>query len=409
MIKTRPPYTRYVRPLRSTLLAFTLIGCFAAPRAEAQEQQQVRVRVEEVALPTLHIHSSIDADIAVSDTVDAFRDASYVGSLRVVRVERESAVLAFLDDPLMSYQGGTTSLRAGEEIDLKYDKREVPRPRIGTPVTPRAFDIDLLFASVYESNIDHSDEPVESYGYVPAARVRFRNRAQDPTLVFTYVVARHDYSNTTRWDRVSHNGRGVFMSELSDAVRPTTIGEVSIRGSSEDRDISDQYGLHQELELRLTRSHRLTGYGGVVWKRPPGDPDDNAFKPRVGLEYDRRLGGGQRFKLNVRHEWNREKLERGGYRRWKIETSYELPATATSTVELGVEYRIKRYGARFVEIDDEDFLRRDYRWNLSASWRQRFLRRLLLDVTYEFETRDSNDPEKRFGAHAVTFGLEFGL
>ncbi|RMF63949.1 MAG: hypothetical protein D6746_02335 [Bacteroidetes bacterium] len=267
--------------------------------------------------------------------------------------------------------------------------------------------LDALFSNVYESNINHDEEPVPSYGWVPALRLQLRSHRDDPFLTLTYHVARHAYTNTEKWDRVSHKAELNLAPEITDWLHAETSVEGSLRGSSEDRDISNQLRVVQDFELRFTRNHRLHLYGTLRWKQIPDDPEEDAFKPNLGLEFERQLPGGRRFETGVRYEQNREQLERGNYTRWTFDMAYRFPFLhPRSRLEFGLKYRRKDYEARFVEIEDEDVLRRDHRWTAGLAWQITLLRNTRVLLDYQVETRDSNDPAKRFVAHQI--GLSVG-
>jgi hypothetical protein len=76
-----------------------------------------------------------------------------------------------------------------------------------------------------------------------------------------------------------------------------------------------------------------------------------------------------------------------------------------SVLDLGIKHRRKYYPNRDVEIEDEDYPRRDTRWILDASWDYVVMRNVITNVRYRYEARTSNDPDKPFGAHLLDFGL----
>lgn len=347
--------------------------------------------------------------MSVRDTVDAFTETSYVGSLRVIGISEETAELAFLDDQLLGSRP-ETALRRGDPVYLRFEPRPANLEQLRRPhPTSLAVNAEIQFASVFDSNIDQNDEPVSSYGMVPAAKLMIRSSRKDPVLSGTYVVARHDYSNSERWTRTSHMGELVFEPVSSGTVRPQTSGQFSIRGSSEDRDVSNEYRFDQEIEFRFSRNQRVVLYGAMVWKKIPESPIDDAFKPRTGIVLQQRGEDGRRWELEIRREWNEEQGTRGEYDRWKIETSYRFPLSKTIQARAQVEYRIKSYRDRFVEIEEEDYLRKDNRLTIGASAVSEIFRNVSLQLGYRFETRDSNDPDKRFSAHLMMLMLGYRL
>ncbi len=390
--------------------ALVLAVCVLIARPASAQEKQILVRVDRMYGSTIHVDAGTDQGMAIRDTVDAYHDVSFVGSLRVVTAGSKESVLASVDDELVDVASALRQIAPGDYLYLKFASapgNEVRALRRGRPL--KNVSLELMVTGVYDTNIDHNDEPVASYGTVPATRIRLRDRVRNPIVTASYTIGRHSYSNTDRWDRVSHLATLDLEPELTDWLRPETSAEVSIRGSSEDRDISNQYRVDQAIEFRFTRSHRLAIYGGLLWKKFPDDPENDAFKPRVGITFQRRASGGRRWELDLRREWNEEESVSGEYDRWKVESSYRIPVSKLTDAKIEVEYRRKIYRERFVEIEDEDTLRRDHRWTLGASLSRSFLHNARIELDYKFETRDSNDPGKIYSAHLIMLGVGYRL
>lgn len=387
---------------------FLMAALGGADPARAQDGH-IRARIDAASTTTFRVDAGRKDGLDEEDVVDAFSDSAYVGSLRVVDVTDATAVLTFLEDDILGQQVDRRAIGPGDYLFLRLtpaDDRLAKPPRA---IFPPNFDLDVQVASVYDSNIDHNDEPLESYGVVPAARIRLRSHVDKPLFVASYAVARHDYTNTDRWSRTSHLATLEFEPRPADWFRMATAGQISIRGSSEDRDIADQFRVEQDLEFLFTRQLRLIVYGGLVWKRFPESPIDNAFKPRVGAAFRSYGDSGRRWELDVRREWNEEEELRGEYDRWKVESSYRFPVTSTVRAEAEIEFRRKVYRDRFVEIEEEDYLRRDHRWTLVASAAKTLHRRVSIELSYTFEMRESNDPDKFYDAHLITLALGYRL
>ena len=378
--------------------------------APAQEERNVRARIDRASATSIEVAAGRKHGITERDTVDAFTETSFIGSMRVVDVSENRAELTFIEDPLLASLDAQTSLRAGSFLYLRFDgpADDPSRLRRSRPL-PSNVKVDLQFASIYDSNVDHSDEPDQAYGLVPAAKVTLRSSSKNPLFTGAYVIARHNYPDAERWTRTSHMGTIDFEPEPNDWFRPSTSAEISIRGSSEDRDVSNQYRIEQDLEFRLTRDYRLSVYGDLIWKKIPDSPIDDAFKPRVGAAFERRGDDGSQWELDIRREWNEEKEARGEYDRWKIETSYRFPLTKSVLAQAEVEYRRKTYRDRFIEIEEEEFLRKDNRWTLGAFVAKRFRYGVVVEVGYRYETNDSNDPDKLYGAHLVNMTVGYSL
>ena len=284
-------------------------------------------------------------------------------------------------------------------------------PETGQPSLLHHFSMQMQFTNVYDTNIDHDDRHVASYGWVPGLRVRFRSSPVKPVFSVIYVVARHDYTNTEKWDRISNKVAAVLEPSLHGRLRMQTSGEVSLGGSSEDRDVSNQYLLVQEFEYRFTRDYRLQLYGTYRLKHFPDSPDDNAIKPNVGLRFEQRLSGGRRWEVGARFEVNRERRNpRGEYDRWTFDMDYRIPVFhRKAALTLGAKYRRKYYQEKTVRIEKMDRLRRDFRWVLEAQWQHTLPGGAVVELAYAFETRDSNDPDKLYSAHLLSLGFAYDL
>ena len=270
---------------------------------------------------------------------------------------------------------------------------------------------EALLTNAYESNIDHNSEAIPSVGLVPALHLRLQNAADKPWLTVDYLLARHAYTNTERWDRTSHLAHAAVETEPLNDLTSITEAEVSFRGSSEDRDLANQYQLRQTVEVKLSQMHSVEGYGTLRYKTVSGMPEENAFKPNVGLVYQQRWPSGLRWEVAARWEVNRERVVRGNYNRTTYGAELRLPAFGShDTIELDVRQRLKNYTDRFAEDedgDDTDQLRQDRKWTFGATWHHQLLRRLDFELGVEIERRTSNDPDKPYQASSLLLGLAY--
>lgn len=260
-------------------------------------------------------------------------------------------------------------------------------------------------SSIFDSNIDHDQEDqIRAVGLVPAMMLRYRSTVTNPILVVSYGVARHRYSQTEKWDRTSHMVLLRLQPRMDGAFRMETDLDLTSNGSFEDRDLSDQIQAVQSLEYRFTRDYRLHAYGTLRWKYPKLN-DDDAFKPNVGVIFEQKLDGDRTWEMGARYEVNLEEIERGNYTRWTFELEYEIELSERTELEFGIKHRRKNYWNKEVEIEDEDYPRRDQRWVLGTSLDFALAPNVFTNLRYQFEARSSNDPEKPFDAHLVDFGV----
>jgi hypothetical protein len=115
------------------------------------------------------------------------------------------------------------------------------------------------------SNVNFDQEDRDAYGLVFGGGVGYAG----DDFELGYEVAGHSYTNTSRWDRVSHRLEAEFEHDLPGNWELETVGQISFKGSSEDRDLVDQdfeisprleYRFTDERRLRLFTTHRLKRY-----------------------------------------------------------------------------------------------------------------------------------------------------
>jgi hypothetical protein len=216
-----------------------------------------------------------------------------------------------------------------------------------------------------------------------------------------YQVALHRYSVPSQWDRVSHQG------DMTLTIRPArwlawqSAGEISIRGSADDRDLSDVYQAGQAISLRLARGSEVDL--GASWRlRRYGDgAGRDATNRYVEAEFKQRMQRFGRMTMGARYETNRADSTRYRYHRLTYSLGFSTPSEAPNSVEFGLKYRDQRYDSRRVEVDGRHPRRRDYRLTPSIGYTRRLGQSLEVALGYEYEVRSSNDASKEYSAHQV--------
>lgn len=283
----------------------------------------------------------------------------------------------------------------------------VPAPEKATRL-PRLWSFNLTASNFFDSNINHTADKQRSYGIVFGTGVHYQNRSSRPMFVVDYEAATHRYAGSDIWDRVSQNLRASFERRLPGRWNLETTGEISFKGSSEDRELSDQYVLRPRVEYRLNQQDRVRVYAAYRLKRYTGSPDRDATNRYVGVEFRRQFRSGDRVEAGYRHEANNAKSPRNQYRRRTGHLEYVTLLGGRDALTLEIKYRSQFYKHRLVEIDDARDLeapRQDHRWVPSAFWSHRLREDLDLRLLYAPEVRFSNDPRREFSAHllGVTF------
>jgi len=295
------------------------------------------------------------------------------------------------------------SLLAAPQAAAEPQDQDVAQaPAIPSPAaSSRPLSVFVTATSGADTNIDHDINNLFAYGLALGTGARYQNQPVDPSLQVDYQIAVHRYARSDRWDRLSQQLRAVFERELEGPWEIHAIGEISLKGTSEDRELSDQYVITPRLQYRIDQWRRLRPYATLRLRRYDDDIGRNATNRYVGIEFTQRSGLGDQWDLDLRLERNAARDPRQTYVRWTFSTDYMTPVTPRDRLELEVKLRQQRYTYRLVEVDDRDVPRRDYRWVPSISWVRAINSHAEVRLGYTLETRASNDPRREFTAHLM--------
>ena len=262
-------------------------------------------------------------------------------------------------------------------------------------------------ATSFDTNINHDPRGVSSFGLVPSLAVHFQNSVEKPSFEIDYEVAAHNYSNSKEWDRVSHNLVMSYRKHLFGRWSTRTESEITLKGSSEDRELNNQYVLRQQLEYRVNENSRLQLVGAYRIKRDPYDSGSNAINPYAGVRFIQRLAGDKRLALSYRYDKNRSWEPKNSYIRWAYEAEFATPFVDRRTrLSFDLTYKPRLYG-RTIRVDGERVPRRDGRWIFETQVERVLRSDLRMVFVYRFERRESNDPDKDFRSNQAGFALTY--
>jgi hypothetical protein len=269
---------------------------------------------------------------------------------------------------------------------------------------PRQWSGLVRVGNAYDSNIDQNDTNNQAFGVIVGGGVQYVDDPADPSVTVNYETGLHRYQGTDRWDRISHYVRAQASQDLPGRFKADLIGEISLKGTTEERELSNQFNVISRLNLRIDRHHRVRFIG--AWRERRYDETERHARNRyVGTEFTRRASGGHELSVDARYERNDAEGSRYQWTRVTYGAAYVLPVGRRGRLELDVTYRLVQYTSRTVEIDDEDVLRRDHRWTPAIVWRQAVTPLTELRFGYQRESRDSNDPRRDFGANQLIVGV----
>jgi hypothetical protein len=272
----------------------------------------------------------------------------------------------------------------------------------------RRWWVSMSLASVFDTNITHDEQQVNSFGLVPSFGFHFRDNPERPSFEADYEVALHRYTNTDEFDRLSHNLTAVYRRQLAKRFYSKTTTEMSLKGSSEDRDINNNYILEQQLQYRLPFNTRVAGFAAYRLKRYPLiEQDSNAIDSYVGAKVEQRLRGERRVELTYRYDHNRAWDPRNNYIRRTYTLEFETPLSIRRRDSLGAEFRYspRDYQNRTTRVNGVRVPRHDDRWVFDVTYTRLLRPDLSMVLFYQYEKRNSNDIDKRFTSNV--FGLTF--
>ena len=286
-------------------------------------------------------------------------------------------------------------------------RRVLPPTRADSMPRPPAFhhlSVSSAVLSRSDDNVNRDTARTFSIGVIGGVAARLTSSATRPLLVLEYDAAVHRYTATTRFNRVSQRARTTLATRLSRSWGLELIAEGARGGGSEDRDVSDQLSIQPRLEYRIDGARRLRVSASQRWRQFPTDSLQNASNRFVAAEFRHRLSEGAAFEAEARVEKNVALGTRADFRRTSFSTTYLSPIGARTVLEVGMQYRIQRYPSRLVEIDDEDFPRVDHRLQPAIALRMQ-VAGSELELSYEPEIRQSNDPTKSLAQNVLLVGV----
>ncbi len=275
------------------------------------------------------------------------------------------------------------------------------------PATGAEVRFYVRTSGLFDSNLDHESDGQRAFGGMAALGLSARDGRDRPTLEVAYEVAAHRYSAPTRLQRLSHHGEFGLNLRPARWLTLRSMAEVGLRGSSEDRDLSNEYSVDQRAEFRFTRGTALRLTGAWRLRQYPDSQDvgRGATGRYAEAELRQRLPGGGRLSLGARLERNDAESSRYDYGRTTWSVDVETAPGRVTQLAIELKFRDQRYRSRRVGAGSRQERRHDWRLQPSIAGTVRPWRTFDLTAGYGFETRRSNDAGKAFSAHLVSLVL----
>lgn len=281
------------------------------------------------------------------------------------------------------------------------DDLEEERARARSRLT--RFTLELRSSGIFDSNLDHDETELDSYGASSIARARLRARP----FTLEYQAGLDRFTRTKKWDRMTHRlaaeGYGSMSNWRAGARLEATAGE-----SSDDREpLGATYLIEPELEYRINDENRVSLLGRYQIRHFGGEESRQDRTWLSGAEFKRQSGSKQWWSFRYRYEAANTSVPRNRYRRHTWLAYSRTKVTSHDELLLGLSFSKRRYPNRLIEIEIGDYeyeeLRRDTRWTYRISWAHTLSDALRLEAAYTLDRQNSNDEDKLFRAHR--FGL----
>jgi len=271
-----------------------------------------------------------------------------------------------------------------------------------TAPTPRPWSVYTGLSNVYDTNLDHSQPGLDSYGVLVGLGGRYRYRSSGTTVAVQYDGVFRNYTGTDIWNRPGHDASLSIDQRMGPHWAVGAAAETQINGSAEDRVLRNEYSVQPQLEYRVNRSNRLLLYGEYLLKRYPNPlVSQNAVDPRVGVRFRQLLGEGRTWGVSGRYDYNRADSTRYRFRGWAVTADVASALWAGGHVSSSVRYRVRRYTSRLVDVGATKVLRRDDDWVATITWGQMLARSWEIVLSYRYESYQSNDSRREFLDHLV--------
>ena len=264
---------------------------------------------------------------------------------------------------------------------------------------------ELSLLNMFDGNINHDPTPIRSYGFVPAASFGYES-SRDPRVVVGYEIAANRYTGTDRWDRISHGLQATVNGRLGSKWRFEGSGHATWKGSSEDRELANEYGVSGRTAYSLFSGTRLIAIGVLRYKDYPDAPGTSGFSPYIGAKIDQRLPNRRRLAFGYKYEERRSHEVRSQYWRNGYSLEFSTPFIARQgRLTVGGVLKSQTY-RRLIKVGGTRQLRHDMRSGFDATYEYPLSPHVLAAWDLGFERRGSNDVNKRF--FAPSFGMNVG-
>jgi hypothetical protein len=255
---------------------------------------------------------------------------------------------------------------------------------------------------VYDSNIDHSQPGLKTFGGLAGlgGECRFGSRGARLNLGYDGLLRR--YAGTSIWNVPGHDVQLALTGLVTRHWAVGSVVQVAINGSTEDRVLRNEYSSTWQLEYRFTHSNRLQLYGEYLVKAYPNPLGHTETDPRVGGVL--RLGERWSVAVGGRYEVNWADSSRYRYRGPLLDIDLTIPVGPWGNIASSTQYRIRNFASRRIRVNGTEVLRRDSDFVATVAWHQP-VGHWEVVFGYRFERFRSNDARRVFREHVGSMTL----
>lgn len=266
--------------------------------------------------------------------------------------------------------------------------------------TKPALSFSAGVSVVWDSNIDRNQAEVSDWGTIPMFGVQWVKTSGIQKFGLSYEGANHDYHDSPQWNRYSQQVNGLWEVNWSKRWRSQTLINLTFKGSSEDRALSNRYSLVERLDYDITNKLNGRVYGAWQVRANNVEPGRDGDDPYVGITLAQKLSKYHEIDFDVRYEDYRADALRNKYQKTSYSVQYKGKLSDANDLAIELKYR-DQYYERLIDVGNQLVRRQDDRYLATLSWAHRFAGHWEGSMNYEFERRESNDPDKEYDGHYV--------
>lgn len=312
---------------------------------------------------------------------------------------------AFAQEPVDAKRAERPPKDGGEVVQGVGSASAVAQP----PAVPfRRWSGELGVSGVSDSDFRRDEDELDREGVALKTTVRYQNRESRPTLRVEYAGSLRRVKSFEKpiRERVSHKLQTSYEWRFDDRWSLETVGIVFLGIVTTEASLADDWILMPRLIFRPSGKHRYRLFAGYRLREYTDGPDSEADSPVAGIDYRFLVRRGEYWEIGYKYEDNEADLARLDFLRSTLSTYYTIPVGTGDRVRLGLSFREEIYRNRVVpgnpggELEDE-------KWVLSGLWTHEFHDAVVLQLGYNFRTRQSNDPGRDFEANRLTAAVKY--